>query len=804
MLQSASKNPLAVTHCLVLVMMVMMCLLFAGASHADEDELFEITIEHLDLKLNAVEEGIEAGNLSPLATRSHRQTLEFVLDEADALRDAAVKEQRRIKKLMVPLGVAPEDGVEEEALRRERITLGTSLARAEGQVTRTDLVIARADQALSDLSSKSREQFTANLLEKRISPLQIAPWRTAIPEFFDLMYLGYVEAPGIWFGKLVNDKEQAWNALHLFLLSIGIAAAGWPLSKWLLRRFGRRPDISEPSFPRRMLAAVIEAVARGLLPTLFVICVSLLLQTYANLGFELRLIVEELGRYLVIFFIGYGLIKAVFTPDMLSWRLTPLHTGASNRVVQRLRVVLVVYVVIGAVGSSIAWSTLSEELESTSTFVAAMLIFPALWALLRHRVWQRGGATAEEEAASASDDSMPPPSKFWRRTRTILSILLLSIPISAIAGYPRLTVFLINAFILTGLAGAGLLALRWVLRGVFSEVLTGGHRISNQALEFLDIKDDGSTRLLTWLNFSVDLVLIMLTLVILMPLWGVDSHEVWSILARGFRGFQIGSYNFSVQDILLAIGIFAAILLITRVIQRLFDQYFLSSLVRDIGVRTALKTGIGYVGVIIAALVGISALGLDLSNLAIIAGALSVGLGFGLQNVVSNFVSGLILLAERPIKPGDWIVVGGHEGTVKKVNVRSTEIETFQQASLIIPNADLVSSPVTNWTHKNVLGRLEVAVGVAYGSDVELVKETLLEIARAHPMVNAHPEPFVVFKNFGDSSLDFELRCYLRDIAWVVIVGSDIRFSINAAFKEKGIEIPFPQRVVHMQGQNDS
>lgn len=788
---------------LVAVVAISFCLTLASASRADGSEAFKTEIQDLDQKLTAVEGSIEAGNFSPLTARSFRQTIEYVLDAADDLRDTAIEEQQRVERLMVPLGTAPEDGEEQDALRRERMTLETSLAQIEVRITRADLISARAEQALSDLSRQSRVQFTDNLLEKRVSPLQISAWQTAIPEFFELIYQGYVEAPRAWFQQLRSDDRRARTAIQLLVLSIAIAAAGWPLSKWLLRRFGRRSDITEPSYARRMLAAAIEAVSRGLLPTLFVLCVSFLFLTNTDQGFELRLIVEELARYLIIFFIGYGLIKAVFTPEKLSWRLTPLHTGASTRVVKRLRVVLVVYVVIGAIGSSIAWTSLSEALESTSSFVAAMLIFPALWALLRHRVWVRGGATAEQEAASSSGDDIPPPSKFWRRIRAVLSFLLLSIPISATLGYPRLTLFLINAFILTGLAGAGLLALRWLLKGAFNEVLNGGHQISERVLEFLDIRDEGSARLQGWLNFAVDIILIILTGAILLPLWGVDSDETLSWLARGFRGVQIGSYTFSIQDILLAIAIFATILLLTRIVQRLFDQHLLGSLVRDIGVRTALKTGVGYIGVIIAALVGISALGLDLSNLAIIAGALSVGLGFGLQNVVSNFVSGLILLAERPIKPGDWIVVGDHEGTVKKVNVRSTEIETFQRASLIIPNADLVASPVTNWTHKNVLGRLEVKIGVAYGSDVDLVRETLLDIAKAHPMVIMHPEPVVIFSDFGASSLDFELRCFLRDIAWVVLTGSEIRFSINQAFTEKGIEIPFPQRVVHLSGKED-
>ena len=166
--------------------------------------------------------------------------------------------------------------------------------------------------------------------------------------------------------------------------------------------------------------------------------------------------------------------------------------------------------------------------------------------------------------------------------------------------------------------------------------------------------------------------------------------------------------------------------------------------------------------------------------------------------MVNNFVSGLILLVERPIKAGDWVVVGSHEGKVKKVNVRSTEVETFQRASVIIPNADLISSPVVNWTHKNMLGRVEVRIGVAYGTDPRRVEEILLECAKAHANVIANPQPNVLFMDFGDSALIFELRAYIADVENRLGTASDLRFAINDDLIAAGIEIPFPQRVVHM------
>ena len=245
--------------------------------------------------------------------------------------------------------------------------------------------------------------------------------------------------------------------------------------------------------------------------------------------------------------------------------------------------------------------------------------------------------------------------------------------------------------------------------------------------------------------------------------------------------------------------VFLAIVAVTRMLQRTLNEKVFPRTRFDMGVRNSLSMALGYVGFAIAMLIGINALGLDLSNLAIIAGALSVGIGFGLQAIVNNFVSGLILLVERPVKVGDWVIVGGYEGTVKRISVRATEIETFDRQSVIIPNSELISSAVGNWTHKDRLCRIIIDVGVAYGSDTAKVREVLLACAEANPHVLKQPAPYVLFRNFGDSSLDFQLRCFLTDIDYFLRVPSDLRFTIDEAFRKESIEIPFPQRDLHVK-----
>jgi small-conductance mechanosensitive channel len=302
-----------------------------------------------------------------------------------------------------------------------------------------------------------------------------------------------------------------------------------------------------------------------------------------------------------------------------------------------------------------------------------------------------------------------------------------------------------------------------------------------------------------WLMLVFDLTLFVIGALALMSLWGVSWADMRVGIKAVGEGIQIGGLTISAGDIAVAILVFVVMLAITRWFQRVLEDRVFPQTSLDIGVRHSLKTVTGYVGLTLAVFMAIAALGIDLSNLALIAGALSVGIGFGLQSVVNNFVSGLILLAERPVTVGDWVVVGQHQGYVKRINVRATEIQTFQRSSVIIPNSEMVSGALVNWTHKDTYARVDIKVGVAYGSDTEKVRDILLKCAHDHPRANAWPEPFVLFQNFGESSLDFELRFFIGQADEVFRIGSDVRFAIDKGFRENGITIPFPQRDLHIQ-----
>jgi small-conductance mechanosensitive channel len=243
---------------------------------------------------------------------------------------------------------------------------------------------------------------------------------------------------------------------------------------------------------------------------------------------------------------------------------------------------------------------------------------------------------------------------------------------------------------------------------------------------------------------------------------------------------------------------------ISWILQKLLMDELLLKRQVESGVRLSMGRLAHYALIFVGFLLALSTLGFDFTKLTIVLSALGVGIGFGLQGAVNNFVSGLILLFERPVRVGDMVEMGGQWAFIKKIGIRSTIVSTFDESELIIPNANLVNNEVTNWTLSNRRARIQIPVGVSYGSDVPLVIETLKACASENPGVAETPEPQVLFLRFGESSLEFELRVWVANIDQRLIITSELHQEITRRFREAKIEIAFPQRDLHLRSLDES
>jgi small-conductance mechanosensitive channel len=292
--------------------------------------------------------------------------------------------------------------------------------------------------------------------------------------------------------------------------------------------------------------------------------------------------------------------------------------------------------------------------------------------------------------------------------------------------------------------------------------------------------------------------------VILLVVWRVYENVGDALEGLFSIGFSVGSWKLTLgMIIIVAIALYVSFVVSWLVQGILLEKVFPRRRVQ-LGVQMSMTRLVHYGIIFVGFLLALSFLGVDMKNITIIGGALGVGIGFGLQSIVSNFVSGLILLFERPIKAGDYVQLGERWGEISRVGLRSTVVRTFDRSEVVVPNSHLISNEVTNWTLSDRSIRLRLPVGVAYGSDIDKVIATLEECGRDNPTVLSNPPPQVLFMNFGESCLDFELRVWVSDIDNMVVARSEINQEIDRTFRAAGIEIAFPQRDLHLRSVDPS
>jgi small-conductance mechanosensitive channel len=718
-----------------------------------------------------------------------RQALRDISRISKAAMIRRQEEEARLKpieKELSSLGPAPVEGEAPEAEQAAnlRAEVEARLAQRRGRISELQLILTRTDNLELALITQGDSSGIDRLWVRSPILWDSHTWQIAADNWLTLLNSVY-KAPATWW-QTTTDTTQPTK--FIIAISAGLIALflGVPARRWLQRRVRRDEVEIEPTYGWRIYAAFITAIADMLLPSLALGTVGGAIWLLTDNDTLLPVLAIAVCKGGVVYFVLTGLARAVFAPQAPVWRVLPVTEEGAVVLNRRVHVVALYFAVADMLFNIAAFLGLlgSPEFATVTTLFLDGALALLLLTLLPSHYWH----TEDEESTN----------KVVTGIAIMLGALLIAIPVLDLIGFSYLASYLLVALIVTVVAAGFTLLLRLAGHEVWIQLLHPASKLRLRLYRWFRLGEGGARILGTVGHLLIDSALFVALAYGLLRFYGLPNALLVHWVKAFADGIPIGSVILSPIDLIVATLVFAAMLLATGMVRRWLGEKLRSGTRLDLGIRNAIVAGVGYSGAVLAIILAIAIIGLDLSNLALVAGALSVGVGFGLRTVVENFVAGLLLLVERPIKEGDWIVTAGHHGTVKRISVRSTEIETFDRASVIVPNAELVAQPVENWTHKNRVARIIVPVGVAYGSDTEKVRDILLACAADHPHIHKYPEPIVLFQQFGESSLDFELRCFVKDTDYYLTAKSELHFAIDKAFREESIEIPFPQRDLHM------
>lgn len=743
---------------------------------AEDGGQAEETVNYEDWEKAAAraEEELEDRNLSEARLEELRGQIAAwraalsTAQSANSARIATVKEQ------IAALGPAPAEGeTEAEEISVRRKELADRLVRLQAPGIAADEAYRRADGLIREIDRILRDRQADALLRLWPSPVNPGNWPEAAVGLSDTVMRLWYEGSEAW--EDPDARERLVDNLPLIVLLLAVWAGLTIYARRWIDGYAERLQQRGGEMRRRVLS-VLASLGLVVVPVLGVVALTSALRATGMLGEVGSRVNDALPAMGFLVFFAAWLGMRAFPRQQGEGAVLPLPP--ERRAEGRFLAVM-----MGLVSAAELLRAEAMDAQEYSDATTAVMTFPILAAggLL---LWRMGRVLrlGREEAGGQS------------YVLTLLSLIARAIGLIGLAG-PVLAAFgyvaAADALIFPAIVSLALICVLFILQRLVGDVwaLALARRGGEAA------PGDGLVPVLAGFALAV------LSLPLFALIWGARFSDLTELWTRFREGFQMGETRISPTDFLIFAAIFVVGYAITRLVQGALRSTILPKTSMDRGGQTALVAGLGYVGIFLSALVAINATGIDLSGLAIVAGALSVGIGFGLQNIVQNFVSGIILLVERPVSEGDWVEVGGVQGIVKSISVRSTKLQTFDRTMVIVPNADFVSQQVKNWTRFSLAGRLIVPVGVAYGTDTRKVERLLREIAEAQPLAILNPPPTVAFQGFAPDAMLFEIQVILRDVNFSSQVKTDINHQIVERFAAEGIEIPHTSEIARRNAE---
>lgn len=653
------------------------------------------------------------------------------------------------------------------AYQKQKDNLDKSLAKC-------NLFVVSSGEVASQINEAEKFYFKEKFLAKGSNMMQL------VVTYFENPVAIFEESGKFIFSRSgIREMDTVALVLSAVAIFIAVFIGFWSRKKLLLLEKKRQ---WQDAFSENLLRATLTTLA-GSAPYLIVSSVAAISSVILTLEMAEIPFIMELFIGFFVFFIATFVIRLLFSPAPPATLFIFFSPHIAESLAKRLKVLAV----LGLIGYLAFYTVFSQSIVESHLLLlrnifSLFFVVNVAWTL----------------QVIIKSPKLP-------KLRYLSMVVIIAIIATLIAewmGYRNLAFSSRRIILLSFIVFVIFIGISILFRDLFNAIDDGKYAWCRRIHKTLGVEQNAKVPGLIWIRLLVTIVIWGAFVVLFINAWDYSGGIIEQLRSYLVHGFEIGEFRIVPSRILSALLIFGIIIILSSWVRSQLENNWLKMTIMGSGARDATITIVGYIMFIIALIAGLSAAGFNFGNIAIIAGALSVGIGFGLQNIVNNFVSGLILLFERPIRKGDWIVVGETEGVVKEIQIRSTRIQTFDRSDVIVPNSELISNQVTNWVLSSKSGRAIIPVGVAYGTDTEKVRELLMAIAQDNDNVvkiGSAPQPLVLFREFGDSSLNFELRVFLHNVDSRLSVVSEINFAIEKAFREHKIEIPFPQRDLHVK-----
>ncbi len=688
------------------------------------------------------------------------------------------------QKKLDALGAAPAEGAAEPTdIARQRKELTTAVETAKAKIAQADLLTTKIDEINSLVLKIRNRRLLNSILVKQSSIFHPAEFWRSLTGFADFVF-ELVKSPFTWYAQLSSARQTIVNNNIIGVLASMLAAllTAWLLGRYIRRRFGYGADIERPDYSQKVRATAWMFVARGAIPAAIIGAFLLWISNIELISSDaFGLLLRTAALYLLYYYLTKALIKASLIPENDKWRIIALDDAKAKTVSRTLIISAAAICVVSF------FQTLAQQMEynadiiySLKIFANAVKAFCIIW-IARKTLYSGKTLSEDELKADAPITGLDTASKISLGLSLVVVIAFLL----SLAGYIRLSEYILNRIIVSALVIGILYVIDNLLRGLFHRLLLLRFWVS-----VLRINRRRLVKAEFWFGLLLTPLMWLLGILVLLAVWGVSVDLMLTRIRRFLVGFNIGGVHVSITSIALGIICFFALLAFFRMFKDSFVNGRLSKIEMDAGLRNSLVSSIGFLGFIVSALLAIAIMGGSLSSITIIAGALSFGVGLGLQNMVSNLAAGMTILWDRSLKIGDWVIINGQEGIVRQINMRSTELETWDKSTVIIPNSDILSKSFINYTYSGRGGRVSVSLKTAYQADVTLIKQTLLEIAASNPEVLNTPAPSVTFSGLGDTSMEFVLNCYTGNVFRRSGIADDLRTKIISRFRELGVKIP--------------